>query len=60
MGGISMDSIVVGFVVLIAATFIGRRVFVAVRSARNAKAGCATDCGCGTTGAATGGDWSKS
>jgi len=59
MSGISTDGVVVVAIVLIAATFIGRRIFLAVRSARNAKAGCASDCGCGTSSPA-GSDWSKS
>ena len=54
-----MQTLIVGMIVLLAAAFIGRRVFVAVRNARNSKAGCATDCGCGpATNAKT--DWSKS
>lgn len=54
-----MDGIIVGLIVLTAAFFIGRRVFVSVKAARNAKHGCATDCGCGTS-APGGTDWSKS
>ncbi len=53
-----MDSVIVGLIVLIAATFIGRRIYVSVKSARKAKEGC-SDCGCGTTGSAKT-DWSKS
>lgn len=55
----SGDGLVVLLVVLIAVTFIGRRIFVAVRSARNAKAGCGSDCGCGSAPTGTS-DWSKS
>lgn len=54
-----MDSIVVGLVVLTAAFFIGRRILGAVRSARASKAGCGSDCGCGTSSPAAS-DWSKS
>jgi hypothetical protein len=54
-----MDSLIVGLIVLTAAFFIGRRILSAVRSARSAKAGCATDCGCGTSSPASS-DWSKS
>lgn len=53
-----MDTILVVLIVLSAAAFIGRRIFVSVRSARRAKAGC-SDCGCGT-GAGSETDWSKS
>lgn len=53
-----METIIVALVVLLAATFIGRRIFAAVRSARNAKAGC-SDCGCGTPTSSES-DWSKS
>ncbi|MEP6836268.1 MAG: hypothetical protein ABJB74_22960 [Gemmatimonas sp.] len=59
MGGIPMDSLVVALVVLVAAAFVARKIFAAVRSARNAKAGCATDCGCGSS-TPSGTDWSKS
>ncbi len=59
MSGISMDGVVVAAIVIIAATFIGRRIFLAVRSARSAKDGCASDCGCGTS-SPSGSDWSKS
>ncbi|MEP6763376.1 MAG: FeoB-associated Cys-rich membrane protein [Gemmatimonadaceae bacterium] len=53
-----MDSIIVGLIVLVAATFIGRKIFASVKSARSAKEGC-SDCGCGTTSDAKT-DWSKS
>lgn len=54
-----MDSVIVGLIVLTAAFFIGRRALGAVKSARAAKSGCATDCGCGES-AGSAGDWSKS
>lgn len=54
-----MDSVIVALIVLTAVFFIGRRVMGAVKSARAAKNGCATDCGCGESAGSTG-DWSKS
>jgi hypothetical protein len=53
-----MDTILVVLIVLSAAAFIGRRIFVSVRSARRAKEGC-SDCGCGADSSAEA-DWSKS
>ncbi|GEM_PF-2495986 len=53
-----MDTIIVLLVVLTAVGFIGRRIFLAMRAARSAKAGCA-DCGCGSSGGSET-DWSKS
>ncbi|MEP6778259.1 MAG: FeoB-associated Cys-rich membrane protein [Gemmatimonadaceae bacterium] len=53
-----MDRVIVGFIVLVAAAFIGRRIFASVKSARSAKEGC-SDCGCGTSSDAKS-DWSKS
>ena len=55
---LDVNTIGVALIVLIAATFIGRRIWGSVQSARSAKAGC-SDCGCGTSGASEG-DWSKS
>ncbi len=60
MFGLSMDGLVVGCIVLFAATFIGRRILRSVKSARSTKAGCASDCGCGPGTTSGGSDWSKS
>jgi hypothetical protein len=55
---LDVNTIGVAIIVLIAATFIGRRIWKSVQSARNTKEGC-SECGCGT-GTPTEGDWSKS
>jgi hypothetical protein len=52
------DKIVVALIVLTAVAFIARRVLASVRSARQSKAGCATDCGCGSE-SARGSHWAK-
>jgi hypothetical protein len=43
----AIDTLVVMAVVLLAAGFIARRVWLAVRAARKPAGGCGPDCGCG-------------
>lgn len=53
------QTIVAAAIVLLAAVFIGRRAFAAMRSSRSEKSGCS---GCGSGGGhttETPGDWSK-
>jgi hypothetical protein len=58
MTTLDVNTLGVALIVLLAAAFIGRRVWSSVQSARSAKAGC-SDCGCGTSSSAKT-DWSKS
>ena len=52
------QTVIVALVVLVAAAYVGRRVWAAVRP--KAAAGCGDGCGCGTAGAASSEDWARS
>ena len=51
-----VQTLIVALIVLAAGTYVGRRVWHALRP--KAKAGCASDCGCGDASEPT--DWAKS
>jgi len=52
-----LQTLIVALIVLAAATYVGRKIWRALRP--KATAGCASDCGCGSD-AAQSGDWAKS
>lgn len=52
-----VQTLVIALVVVAAAAYVGRRAWRALRP--KAKAGCASDCGCGPESASSG-DWAKS
>lgn len=54
----TVQTAIVLLVVALAALFVARRAWAAVRPRR--ADGCASDCGCGSETSAGGGDWSKS
>jgi len=43
-----MDAMIVGLIVLAAATFLGRKVRRSWQSARSTTSGCGSGCGCST------------
>ncbi len=43
-----MDAMIVGLIVLAAATFLGRKVRRSWQSARSTTSGCGSSCGCST------------
>jgi hypothetical protein len=53
----TVQTVVVLLLVLLAAAYVARRAWAAVRPARDA--GCASGCGCGSGAAANGNDWAK-
>ena len=52
------QTIIVALLVLLAAAFVARRVWAAVRP--KAAAGCGDGCGCGAGQDAASGDWARS
>jgi hypothetical protein len=53
-----IETAIVALVVLVAAGFVARRAWAALRP--KAAAGCGDGCGCGGAGGEASGDWAKS